>query len=354
MDGNKRMGRRRFLERSAAAALGGAIGTAAARRAASAPQREAAGKEGRRLIWANLLHLSYNMWEDWIAPGREVRSYRPFLRFDESLWRELLERMSKAGLNMVVIDLGDGVRYRSHPEIAVKNAWSVEKLKDELKRVRDLGLEPIPKMNFAATHDTWLGEYARAVSTPRYYQVCRDLIAEVVELFDGPRFFHLGMDEETCEHQRSYRYVVVRQFDLWWDDLAFYCDQVRKGGARPWIWSDVIWRHPKEFEKRMAKDVVQSNWYYSTHFDEPNHPDRKRVDAYLALDRLGYDQIPTGSNHSTPKNFGMTVEFCTKRISRRHLLGFLQTPWRPTLAEYRDRHLAAIAQVDAAIAKLKG
>ena len=38
-----------------------------------------------------------------------------------------------------------------------------------------------------------------------------DLIAEVSELFDGPRFFHIGMDEETFQHQRMYHYVVVRQ-----------------------------------------------------------------------------------------------------------------------------------------------
>ena len=103
---------------------------------------------------------------------------------------------------MVVIDLGDGVRYESHPEIAVENASPVEQLREELARLRERGLEPIPKLNFSASHDIWLGPYSRQVSTEPYYAVCRDLIAEAIEIFDHPRLFHLGMDEELAHHQR--------------------------------------------------------------------------------------------------------------------------------------------------------
>jgi hypothetical protein len=43
--------------------------------------------------------------------------------------------------------------YPSHPELAVKGSWSPEKMKSELARLRALGLEPIPKRNFSASHD---------------------------------------------------------------------------------------------------------------------------------------------------------------------------------------------------------
>ena len=83
------------------------------------------------MIWANLLHLSFNMWEEaetrppakTPAETRRVlnlRRARPDLRFDDAVWTDLLERMVAAGMNMVVLDLGDGVRYASHPEIAVR------------------------------------------------------------------------------------------------------------------------------------------------------------------------------------------------------------------------------------------
>lgn len=75
------------------------------------------------------------------------------------LWNELQQKMLGVGVNMVVIDLGDGVKYESHPEIAVRGAWSVKQLRQELAKLRKMGIEPIPKLNFSATHDIWLGPY---------------------------------------------------------------------------------------------------------------------------------------------------------------------------------------------------
>jgi hypothetical protein len=82
------------------------------------------------MIFANLLHLSYNMWGDWENPAVKGKywAYKPYLRFDESLWNDLLEKMASYKMNMVVIDVGDGIEFSSHPEIAVKNAWSRDKL----------------------------------------------------------------------------------------------------------------------------------------------------------------------------------------------------------------------------------
>ena len=105
------------------------------------------------------------------------------LRFDEAVWRTLTECMQKVRMNMVVIDLGEAIQYQSHPELAVKGSWPVEKFRKELARLRAMGLEPIPKLNFSTTHDTWLKEYGRQVSTPTYYRVCADLVREVLREF---------------------------------------------------------------------------------------------------------------------------------------------------------------------------
>jgi len=298
------------------------------------------------MIWANLLHLSVNMWcdrecDDW---GTSNAVGRPYMRFEKGLWDELKGRMRDAGMNMVVIDLGDAVKYKSHPEIALSDAWEVDYLKEELASLREMGLEPIPKLNFSSAHDLWLGPYSRCLSTPAYYQVCSDLITEVCDIFDKPRFFHLGMDEETYGHQQSYEYVVVRQYDLWWHDFLKLVESVEAAGSRAWIWSDYIWHHPELFAERMPKSVLQSNWYYSEEFNE----EVSYVKAYHDLNAQGFDQVPTGSNWSTPVNFERTVEYCSKIIAPDKLKGFLQTPWRGTLMEYRDLHLAAIEQVERA------
>jgi hypothetical protein len=330
------MKRREFMTAAATAAMGAALPAIAA------------DKTADKLIWGNLLHLSYNMWEDWSAPGRETRYFHPELQFDEGLWSDMVARCAEVGVNMIVLDVGDGVKFESHPEIAVEHAWTPERLRKEIRRLRDLGIECIPKLNFSTGHDAWLKQYSRMVSTDIYYGVCQDLIAEICQIFEKPRFFHLGMDEETHLHQRDYLISTVRQFDLWWHDIFKLFDAVRKGGSRSWVWSDYYWHHPDLFLKNMPKDVLQSNWYYGTKFDQESEKSRIRVEAYRVFEKHGYDQIPTGSNHSNTENFGLTTEYARKNIDPSRLLGFLQTPWRKTKEEFRDHHMAAIEQIGAA------
>jgi hypothetical protein len=303
------------------------------------------------VIKANLLHLSYNMWRD-----REFREsdnpehrdihYVPRIRFDDKLWRDLLARMAEAGMNMVVLDLGDAVAYRSHPEIAIAGAWSPRKLREELDFCRGLGIEPIPKLNFSACHDAWLGEVARKVSSREYYTVCADLIREVTELFGGPRFFHLGMDEETWQHQRHFLHAVVRQGDLWWHDLNFFVQAVEGTGSRAWVWSDVLWNCDRQvFQKNMPRTVLQSNWYYGKVFPLPENDPLNYVRAYHWLDEMGYEQVPAGSTWNHRENYALTVEYCRKHLSPERLLGFMMAPWRATVEARRPIHLDAIEAV---------
>lgn len=298
-------------------------------------------------ILAYLLHISFNFWADnpdadqlW---GLEHVAARPYLRCEDTLWNELTATLAQRGFNMVVLDLGDGIRYESHPEIAVENAWPVGRLRKEIARLREMGLEPIPKLNFSTAHDAWLGEYARMVSTPRYYAVCRDLISEVIDIFEEPRLFHLGMDEETYQHQRFYRYSQVRQYDLWWEDLFFYVNEVEKRGVRPWVWADYAWQHPETYFAKMPRSILQSNWYYGAEFGDEIVPSR----TYRELAERGYEQVPTGSNWTTPTNFASTVEYCQQHVPADTLLGFMQSVWRPTIASWRKRHVDAIDLVSA-------
>ena len=120
-------------------------------------------------MWAMLLQFGHNMW-------REVYDH---VRLDENLWREVTERFAESGGNLLLIDLAEQVLYPSHPELAVKGTWSPDRMRKELDRLRGLGLEPIPKLNFSTCHDFWLKDYSRMVSTPEYYKVCADVIKDV-------------------------------------------------------------------------------------------------------------------------------------------------------------------------------
>ncbi|HSZ54188.1 MAG TPA: hypothetical protein VK797_00895 [Tepidisphaeraceae bacterium] len=332
--------------------LAGAAGAFAA--AACDARAAAAGRATQAApFYANLIHVSYNMWADrkpegWgMLPKDQLSNvtYAPYLRCEDTAWNELLKASAEAGINLILMDLGDAIQYESHPEIAVKNAWSRDRLRDELSRMRKLGLEPIPKLNFSAAHDTWLGPYKRMVSTPTYYQVCRDLIREVIALYDAPRFFHLGYDEETAANQAGDDLVVVRQHELWWHDFNFFVDAVRSGGSRPWIWSDYAWKHGPDFYTRCPKSVLQSNWYYGTTFRH----DERGAETYIELEKAGFEQAPTCSNWEHVENIGKTFDFAADHIDPSRLKGFVLASWKPTLAKFQDYHLEGIRAFGEAI-----
>ena len=298
------------------------------------------------------LQLGNNMWsdvpvKDWALTKKEDLadvSSLDVLRFDEAVWRRLTDRMEQKGFNAVVMDLGEGCVYPSHPELAVKGSWSAERLQKELARLRGMGLEPIPKLNFSTSHDTWLKEYGRMVSTPEYYKVCADLIRDVCDIFGRPRLFHLGYDEETMGNQVKYAYAVIRQGELWWHDFNFFVKTVEKLGMRPWIWSDFMWHHRDEFLKRMPKSVMQSNWYYRQWFDFETIPKERKVhlESFLTLEKAGFDQIPCGSNWACEENIAGLVKFCRKNIAPERLKGFLMTTWGPTLPNHEAKLLRGI------------
>jgi len=303
-------------------------------------------------IWACLLHLSFNF-----AGGiRNWGGLRDEFEPEESLWNDAITRMANQGVNIVVINLDDSVLWDSHPEISLQNSWTPKRLREELDKIRKSGIEPIPMLNFSSTHDAWLGKYSRMLSTEKYYEVCKDLIAEAIDLFDNPRFFHLGMDEETYSHQKHFNYITIRKNDLWWGDLYFYFGEIFKKGARPWVWSDYVWHHPDKFFKMMPKSVVQSNWYYNESLDlnQLDKNNQTRVRAYIDLNEGGYDQIPTGSNdQNNPKSIGNTVEFCQQNIEDQRLLGFLQTLWMPTIEKHRKPIIQAIDLIGGARRKFE-
>lgn len=300
------------------------------------------------MYWMYMLHLGMNFW----AEHHEETPYgdgdgcgaENFLRCDDGVWQRVTEFAAANGVNSLLIDLGEGVRYQSHPELAVEGSWSVERLKKELARLKSIGITPIPKLNFSAGHDEWMGEYSRMLSTKKYYEVCRDLIEEVADIFDNPPLFHLGMDEETYQNQQTYKYVVVRQGDQWWEDLYKNVEVLERLNIRPWVWADYIWHHEEEFLRKMPKSVMLSNWYYDNHFgDFENDADQKMwIKPYTLLEEHGYDQIPAGSCWLKDNCMEQTVRYSKENISEQHLGGFLQTLWKATMPEREYSHYAAI------------
>ena len=289
------------------------------------------------MIWSYFLQLSNHMWNP--IGGGTTNAYRtdysslPENGTDVETWDKLVDFIAEREFNMLVIDVGDAIQYESHPEISAPDAWSKDFMKQKLAEIRAKGIEPIPKLNFSMGHCVWLKEYRYMISTPTYYKVCADLIAEVCELFDYPRLFHLGMDEETVQHQTRQPLCIVRQGEHWWHDAFFLFKECEKHGARPWVWSDYYWHHPDLFKKNMPKSVLQSNWCYRSIVNPPNEIQQTRVQTYLDLNEMGYDQVPTPSTWGIPTGLNEfeTLGWCRDHIDPELLKGFLTVPWNWTM-----------------------
>ena len=347
------LNRREFLSVSSMAGAAAFAGCASV--SATSPKPEP------KFVWSELIHLGMNQWHElpmqqkWpnvtdpvIAKAIENEyNAADHVRFDESVWDRVSKKFKDAGVNQIVIDLGEALKYPSHPELAVKGSWSPDRLREDLRRLRIMGFEPIPKLNLSTSHDIWLKDYHRMVSTPKYYEVVKNLIHDVCEIFDNPRYFHLGLDEEVVEFQKGQKLVLVRKGDLWWNDVLFFVREVEKHGARAWVWSDYLRRHePAEFLRRMPKSVVQSPWWYSGILDPKKNLPTK---AMVRLAELGYDVVPCSSNcYGHPGAMESVVEFCRKTFDPAHVLGFQMAPWLEMNSVFEKRLFESADQLAAA------
>ena len=316
-------------------------------------------------LWCDLVHFGANMWNDWDgtkfdAPEDQFRdnerrsidqapkdkfdanSPTDYLRFDYEVWKEVTQRMADRGLNSILIDVGEAIKWPRCPELAVSDSWEVDRFMKELDRLRSLGLEPIPKMNFSTCHDAWLKDYGHQISTPKYYEVCAGVIKDAYEIFGKPRFIHLGYEEEF--HDK-----YARNDDMWWHDLHFLVGETEKLGSRAWVWTDYpVWRPREKFIEQMPKSVLQSAWWYPMMKELITCPDPvmfAKAGLFADLEKMGFDQVPCGGNYCTDKNMAEIVKMGDAVVKDGRLKGYLTTTWYPTIPKWRNRLLEAVDQV---------
>jgi len=307
-------------------------------------------------------------------------------RFDEGTWNDIVNCVAENGMNHIFWDIHEGLKYGSHPELALKDSWTRQKMRREIKRLKELGITITPGVNFSSCHDVWLGPYELMMGTPKYYQVCRDIIFELCDLFEDTPYMHLGLDEEDERHSRTDRNFVAayRQGDMLWHDLQFFMDCVRDCKKTPVMWgSTPIYRY-EEFKANIEpEDLVLMHYYYhgvrEEHWirtdsredynkyyningpyvgmgmeilerDDPFYIHFRKNALRSAQD--GYDVIMACSNYYLHEhNADDVVEMMINDWPEERVKGIITVPWKPTLPEYRDHHIDGINQLSRAFKK---
>jgi hypothetical protein len=190
--------------------------------------------------------------------------------FDLAVALDLLPIMASQGMNTLIVDIEDGVEYTSHPEMKRSYSVPIEQMRILADGARGLGMDVIPKLNFSKSgrnlHDMWMKPHWDHVSwlkdMDQYYAVAKDVIAELTEVMEPARFFHIGMDED---HYRSVEQYV--------DTIETLRSMVAGLGLRTVVWNDschymktkIAQVHAdkcRTAEEHISKDIVHILWDY--------------------------------------------------------------------------------------------
>lgn len=280
-------------------------------------------------IYAQTIQLGNNMWHDKPEIPPQDPSYlysslpyRPVFNKDKECFRLLVDHAKAEGMNTIVISIGEGYCYSSHPEIALENAWTEDELRAEIAHIREIGMEPVPMLNFSAAHDMWLGKYERMVGTDTYQKVCLDLIDEVCKLFDSPKYFHIGMDEETYDAQKYLDFATVRNRVVMNRDLTAFLDCIRKNGVTPWMFCDYYKVSPKDFLAVVDKDVLLSDMHIRYSQSKNVYPTE-----FSELIAEGYKIVPMITHHFLMRNASAVTSYLKEKVDKEGVIGVINFPF---------------------------
>jgi hypothetical protein len=301
----------------------------------------------QKTISALILPISTNTWkEDGCRANvtHPLETASPSLRFDRALFHDYTAYLWTCGVKTLILNLGDAIKYESHPEISLPDALSRTEILDEVNRLRDMGFEVIPMLDFSAAHDVWLGEYAYMLSTTPYYRVCADLIDEVIELL-SPKYFHVGMGDESYELQKDFQYAATRRNDIWYHDLYCFTSVIRHDGVEVMLFADKMLESPVEGDQKTPYNFVMCH----------------RFDGKLSASRLAlyreltkkYVQLPTFVGDYNEQNLRLWKDYCERTIPEDKLLGLAACVHGAVIEDCRES-LYALADMLKAINVQKG
>ncbi len=254
--------------------------------------------------------------------------------FDLALALELVDKLAAEGFNLLVIDCFDGVKYKSHPELAKRYTVPMKQLEKLATAAQTKGLEVVPKLNFSRSqfhhHNDWLlapGEnWYDHFDDAVYWKKSFEVIDEVIAACKPKRFFHIGMDED---HDRSYTQYV--------EAIKTLHEGLKARKLRTIIWNDTHMRYAPGMihvekslaaEKAAPRDVVQVVWCY----------DRVPEEVLPRVAKAGFELWGAPGWHQPE----VTSAF-RKAVLKAGGKGLLMTTWRPCRPRNRRALLEGIS-----------
>ena len=226
---------------------------------------------------------------------------------------------------------------------AVRQPWAISK--DELRKLialaEDNYLEVIPLFQTLG-HCEWLFKngrnlemaenpadpYAYNPSHPGVYPLMTAALDEVLEVFNRPKYLHIGHDEVGQEYSYPTRPENIAKggAQVILDDVMFYYDYCRKNNLRMMMWQDMFAASTNSRDgagdngyfglgdrrDELPRDIIFAFWNYGTNINENN---------LRKLRQEGFDVV--GCTWFEPDNIAMLTSMCRDAGA----LGMMMTTW---------------------------
>ncbi len=287
-------------------------------------------KEIKPKVKAFLLHMTH-----YDPSWNKRKATEPPFSIETGL--AILDQMKESGFNTVILDIGDGVIYNSHPELTRHYSVPMDDLKQFADRARELGIDFIPKLNFSRSgrnmHDKWLYPHWDEKNFVRmrneYRQVALEIIDEIIKVCKPQNYFHIGMDED---HHRSLAQYV--------ETISFFHSYLKSKGLQPVVWNDTAYENRdviaqvhadkmKAAEPDLPKDMTHIIWDY----------DLVHEGLLQRLTDFGFEVwVAPGGNLER-------IEKWDKVIRKEGGDGFLFTNWIKCSVENKEKLLNQIDQL---------
>ncbi len=285
-----------------------------------------------------------------------------------------IDQMVKYKYNVLQLHLTDDqgwrIRLKSHPDLAGKQSYTQDELRELVRYAAERYVEVIPEIDIPGHTAAFLSVYKDlgckhlqdvpikvgetvnrmlCASNPRIYEVYADVIKEVAELFPS-QYIHLGGDEAAvpanwakcgdCQSlMKEYGYARPSQLMIpFFDKILSF---VRANGKKPILWCELnnIYPPADDYLFPYPQDVTLVSWRGGltptcqslTH--KSGHPLIMAPGEYAYLD---YPQL--GGDFPEFNNWGMPVTTLQKTYEfdpgygrpadeQAHILGVMGTLW---------------------------
>lgn len=258
--------------------------------------------------------------------------------------RQMLRLCGVLQFTHVVIEFWGMVQYDTLKELSWPQAYSKTQIRDVIREIRELGMEPVPMLNslgHASMSRAILGKHtildqnprlqtlftpdgwAWDIYSPRVRKLLKDMRAELYDLFGPGEFIHVGCDEAD--------YYILNEETR--KDIGNYLHdlttEVASEGRRPMMWMDMLLEEVPESSYRyfgtataeemverrskLAPETVCVDWQYV--------PQNQPVESLTSFKDCGHDVIGAPwYNEVGYKNMVDTLEMY-------NMYGVLMTTW---------------------------